>query len=821
MADSYGEINREMSKDTADEAGMTLRLSSTIFEEGGDAESNNDPERPIDPGKLLPDRESADQFSTEPRKKYRFIRGLGRGGMKMVLQVRDLDATRDVAMAVLPDAAVCSREDISRFVQEARLTASLEHPNIVPVHDIGVDASGAPYFTMKLLRGRTLASLIAKLASGDPEFTADYQINRLLRIFLKICYGVAFAHSRGVIHLDLKPENIQIGDFGEVLIMDWGLAKIVDSPDSADGMQTGKAAPEDGLKTLDGIMKGTPGYMAPEQAAGWNDRKDRRTDIYALGAILYAMMTLKDPLAEKSVKERIDATVEGRIIPPRERAPEREIPAAVEAVILKAMSLRPEDRYQSVRELRNEVNAFIGGYATVAEKASVAKKTMLFMRRHAILSTVLGAAMLLAFAGTAYMIRNGNRGFAGWQGSAVFSFEPGKDAGLYHAADPLNRTGRKPRLTADRTLILNSGEWLRLDQKAQENIRIDLTWQAGAPARPLEIFVRTGEAPLKSDGAMPPGYCFRLGAQDGYDWILRIDPGGTAVPLAAAPSFLVPGENSVSVSVFDGKLQAADGSGTVRLEAEDVILVPPPETGCVSGIRPLTGPAEITSMKISVQAIPEPMTPLFRSIVLTEAGLYRQAWNQCLAAADLSRGEPVEDDALLRAYRLAAFQLPDEKLRNEILGRIRSQPVFSRKAHLEELKALALWRQGEYSRAFAAVDRIMAGDPENAILRKILTLPRKELPEQAAEELLKRLGRMRGAEWLDLSGLGLRSLKPLRKLRLKWLNCSRNRLRDLAGTENMPLKYLDCRGNPEMTDLPAEWRKKTPDILLFDKMTDK
>ena len=98
---------------------------------------------------------------------------------------------------------------------------------------------------------------------------------------------------------------------------------------------------------------------------------------------------------------------------------------------------------------------------------------------------------------------------------------------------------------------------------------------------------------------------------------------------------------------------------------------------------------------------------------------------------------------------------------------------------------------------------------------------RKELPEKAAEGLLIRLGQMRGVEWLDLSGLGLRSLKPLRKLRLKWLNCSRNRLRDLAGTENMPLQYLDCRENPEMTDVAETWRNKTPDILLFDKMTDK
>ena len=144
------------------------------------------------------------------------------------------------------------------------------------MHDIGIDANGSPYFTMKLLRGRTLAALLTKLDTADEDFRKSYPLYRLLRIFLKICSGVDFAHSRGVIHLDLKPENIQLGDFGEVLIIDWGLAKTIKNGDDLPGSHapdpknSRPAEPFRPFVTMDGLLKGTPGYMAPEQA---RDRK--------------------------------------------------------------------------------------------------------------------------------------------------------------------------------------------------------------------------------------------------------------------------------------------------------------------------------------------------------------------------------------------------------------------------------------------------------------------------------------------------------------------------------------------------------------------
>ncbi|MBO5960049.1 MAG: serine/threonine protein kinase, partial [Lentisphaeria bacterium] len=367
-----------MANDSENLAGATVQMAAVDFEQP--TNGNNDPAKTLDREKLELDTDSIDRLSVKPVQKYRFIRSIGRGGMKMVLQMKDQDATRDVAMAVLPEATTRPKDDLVRFIQEARITASLEHPNIVPVHEIGVDSTGAPYYTMKLLRGRTLAALISSLAAGDERAISEYKTIRLLRIFLKICNGVAFAHSKGVIHLDLKPDNIQVGDFGEVLILDWGLAKVRNHEEQKESGFEVDLPGGFGGGTLDGVMKGTPGYMAPEQAAGRNSQRDERTDVYALGAILYTMMTWKDPLEQKSVHERIDATLAGNIIPPGERAPEREIPAGVEAVIRKAMTVQLPGRYQSVKELRDEVRAFRNGFATQAEKAGFLKRFLLMIR---------------------------------------------------------------------------------------------------------------------------------------------------------------------------------------------------------------------------------------------------------------------------------------------------------------------------------------------------------------------------------------------------------------------------------------------------------
>ncbi len=331
------------------------------------------------------------ELAKKSNQRYKFIRSIGFGGMKAVLLVLDTDTGREVAMAMMPDFRERPAGDLTRFVREARMTARLEHPNIVPVHDIGMDLSGAPFFTMKYLRGRSLATFLRQVRRNEPEAVQEYTVERAMQIYTRVCNATVFAHSQRILHLDIKPDNVNLGNYGEVLLLDWGLATAM--PDPA---ENGDDVAPPGRTTA----KGTPGFMAPEQATGESARFDERTDVYALGALLYTMLTLQCPLAGKSVDEMLQLTMRGEIPPPSEVAPGRSIPAALEAICRKAMQLNPENRYPNAAELRADIQAFNAGFATEAEHASPLRKTALFINRNlletimAVIIAMLGAAVL-------------------------------------------------------------------------------------------------------------------------------------------------------------------------------------------------------------------------------------------------------------------------------------------------------------------------------------------------------------------------------------------------------------------------------------------
>ncbi len=336
-------------------------------------------------------------LSAQQHRKYITKHSVGEGAMKYITRVNDKDTSRDIAMAVMLDPDK-KESDPLRFIQEARITANLEHPNIVPVHDIGIDSFGNPYFTMKLIRGETFSSILTKLNVGVKDYVKKYDLTHLLQIFQKICDGIAFAHSKGVIHLDIKPDNIQVGDFGEVLVLDWGLAKTMQTMDESSTLSTDTIILNlENCKinlTLDGIVKGSLGYMAPEQAAGKNKYRDEKTDVYALGSILYSILTYLPPLSGNDIGEMLVATVSGDILPPSERIKDKVIPKALEAVVCKAMSVDHKKRYQSVTELKADMDAYIGGFATSAEHAGVWTLLMLLIKRNKKSAIVAGISFI-------------------------------------------------------------------------------------------------------------------------------------------------------------------------------------------------------------------------------------------------------------------------------------------------------------------------------------------------------------------------------------------------------------------------------------------
>ncbi|MCM8531288.1 MAG: serine/threonine protein kinase, partial [Lentisphaeraceae bacterium] len=322
---------------------------------------------------------------------YKFIDVVASGGMKSIWRVYDQRAQRYIAIAKLLDETSIDLYD--PFIHEAWLTAKLDHPNIIKVHDVGLDENKRPYFSMDLKAGADLSEILKGLETGDLELTEKYSLRELLNIFLKVCDALSYAHSQEIIHLDIKPENIQVGDFGEVLICDWGLGKYI-GQDEPVKMSDDELLLNGCLLsqvTLDGIIKGTPGYMAPEQIKNPASRNEE-TDIYGLGGVLYSILTFKRPLSGSDV---LVETLSGQIVPPRERCPQKEIPQSLSAVAMKALKVEQGERYDSVRELKLEVQKYLSGYSTIAENASFLKEVKLLYKRNLLLSNFMMIAVFL------------------------------------------------------------------------------------------------------------------------------------------------------------------------------------------------------------------------------------------------------------------------------------------------------------------------------------------------------------------------------------------------------------------------------------------
>ena len=330
-----------------------------------------------------------DALSSSPASLYEEINGLGRrytgekqfasGGMKVITVCQDEATGRLIAKAVMKETG--SESDVEQFLREARITASLQHPNILPVYDIGVDQFGRSFFTMKLIEGESLESILNARKAGR-VLPLEY----LIDIFIKVNEAIAYAHSKGVIHLDLKPANIQISDYGEVLVCDWGLARIVDE-DWVDEKFEDYSLIElhNDNKTVDGYIKGTLGYLSPEQASPGAHR-DQRSDVYALGALLYEILVWRKPVEGKSLKLVLKKTIEGRIKSPSEMG--KNVPRSLEAVCMKALSTDPDERYQTVPELITDLQAYTRGYATDAEQAGIKELFVHFIKRNIAVSTL-------------------------------------------------------------------------------------------------------------------------------------------------------------------------------------------------------------------------------------------------------------------------------------------------------------------------------------------------------------------------------------------------------------------------------------------------
>jgi serine/threonine protein kinase len=308
-----------------------------------------------DPG-VVP--QSTADLKREAEDRFRLLGRIGAGGMGAVYRVRDRNLLREAAMKVLNPSLATRPKYLQRFLGEAQIQAQLDHPNILPVHELAIDRDGTSYFTMRFVKGRTLAAWIREnLAAG----TLSTALHDMLVAFAKICDAVAFAHSRGVIHCDIKPDNIIVEDFGAVYLMDWGLARLIGKSDA------GKAAvgvsPEVWAAVSSGGVVGTPAFMAPEQARGESDRLDERTDVYGLGAVLHAIVTGRAPHngGEGNPALVVARAKAGQVTLPAAGQDELPLPLGLRVVLERALAPDPAGRYLTPTDLKRDVERFLRG----------------------------------------------------------------------------------------------------------------------------------------------------------------------------------------------------------------------------------------------------------------------------------------------------------------------------------------------------------------------------------------------------------------------------------------------------------------------------
>jgi serine/threonine-protein kinase len=333
---------------------------------------------------------------------------LGKGAMGEVHVARDEDLNRHVAFKRMDPRLVGEPILARRFMTEVQITAQLDHPGIVPVYAVERGADGVPGYAMKLVRGKTLKEYLAEARAfherGERPDEA-HALPRRLEIFLQLCEPVGYAHARGVIHRDLKPDNVMVGPFGEVFVMDWGIARLIGGDEVVSELEVDRGA---GERTQFGMVIGTPSYMSPEQAEGRNDDMDGRSDLFTLGILLYEIVTLRRARQKLGAAQMLLAAQAGRVEEVRHAVPGQRVPRELAAIVRKATQKRRRDRYQTVEQLADDVRRFLRGDAVLARPDTPMQRLARWIARHRDTSAAIGLALvLLVFVVAAVAVSGG------------------------------------------------------------------------------------------------------------------------------------------------------------------------------------------------------------------------------------------------------------------------------------------------------------------------------------------------------------------------------------------------------------------------------
>ncbi len=341
----------------------------------------------------------SEQADAQPHRHHHlYLNLMGEGAMGQVYLAKDRDLQRKVAIKTLHENVMGNREVLRRFLNEMQITAQLEHPNVVPIYGLVVAADGSIGYSMKVVKGKNLKTLLAETrVFYDQKKRPDpaHSLNMRLHYFLMVCDAMAYAHNKGVIHRDLKPANIMLGTYNEVYVMDWGIARLIEhqEPDHPESTELSKiqlqalAGLEEDLEaTQIGQILGTPRYMSPQQAAGKNAELDGKSDQFALGLILFELVTLKPAIQGKQVIEVVKKILKSELEPYQHYAPRVRLPLELLAIIQKATAIKPDDRYPTVFEMANDIRRYLRDEPISARATPPLQKLLRWFNRHRTLS---------------------------------------------------------------------------------------------------------------------------------------------------------------------------------------------------------------------------------------------------------------------------------------------------------------------------------------------------------------------------------------------------------------------------------------------------
>jgi len=381
--------------------------------------------------------------STSAGERFRILRPHAEGGLGRVSVARDEELNREVALKEIKEHLADDPGSRGRFLLEAEITGGLEHPGIVPVYGLGTYADGRPFYAMRFIKGDSLREAIDRFHKNSSADFADYadkkksaalksaksaksaddffglDFRKLLGRFIDVCNAIAYAHSRGVLHRDLKPGNIMLGKYGETLVVDWGLGKVIGRAESrerpGDGEATLQPASGSGsVETIAGQALGTPAYMSPEQAAGRLDLLGPASDVYSLGATLYCLLTGRAPFEGTDVGVMLANVQMGEFPPPRQVCGAA-VPAALEAICQKAMATKPQDRYATPRLLADDIEHWLADEPVGVYGEPWSVRTGRWARKHKAIVTGAAAVLLVGIVSliaATFMLSQANRDLA-------------------------------------------------------------------------------------------------------------------------------------------------------------------------------------------------------------------------------------------------------------------------------------------------------------------------------------------------------------------------------------------------------------------------